>query len=147
VDRATRALMKGEVQESACGIIVGPDHRVLVVTNRRLGGWGVPGGKREPFDETIKHTLYRELREEIGVLTFHGKMSFLGCYPYPEPSRRVVNVFHVGVVHGEPFPRETGTEIAWFSEEHLFASKPFGDFYATHFSDGFDHLMPTVVYA
>lgn len=144
MDQATRTLMQGQMPQSAVGLIVAPDHRVLVVTNLRYGGWGCPGGKREPFDETIKHTLYRELQEELGVLVFRGQMSFLGCYP--SATGRAVTVFHVRALHGEMFAREAGTDLAWFSDEHLFASKPFGDFYALNFPDGFDHLMPTVVH-
>ncbi len=145
----TRRLLRSQVvaAESAVGLIVGADRRVLVLTNRRAGGWGLPGGKRERSDRTTKDACSRELREELGVVVFPQQLSHLLQALWDRAGEeRLVTVFHVRAVHGDPFPREGG-EMAWFSDEHLFASRPFGDFYAMHFPDGFDHLLPTTIYA
>lgn len=142
----TRRLLQAEVapHESALGLIVAPDRRVLVLTNRRYGGWGLPGGKCEA-GESLKSTCARELREELGVTIFSQQLSLLLQGLSPTDSGRLVTVFHVRAVHGQCFPREGG-DMAWFTDEYLFRSRPFGDFYAMHFPDGFDHLMPTAVY-
>jgi 8-oxo-dGTP pyrophosphatase MutT (NUDIX family) len=153
VDRDTREILRAAdtlrlANAAALGLVVAADRRVLVLSNRRYGGWGLPGGKRERGDADTKATCSRELREELGVVVFPQQMSLLGEWIHAQHGvERLVRVYHVRAVHGEPLPRERGTEMAWFSDEHLFASRPFGDFYAMHFPDGFDHLMPTAFYS
>lgn len=55
----------------AAGVIWRDDGRFLI-TRRPLDGllgglWEFPGGKREPGDESLAHTLKREIREELGL--------------------------------------------------------------------------------
>jgi len=55
----------------AAGVIWRDDGRFLIARrplDGLLGGlWEFPGGKREPGDESLAHTLKREIREELGL--------------------------------------------------------------------------------
>lgn len=132
-------------QASALAIIYEPAlDKVLCVTNRRYGGWGLPGGRVEE-GESPKHALIRELQEELGVVVYPGYLSLIFRVPGTVEVQTLMHVFHVRHLVGDPHAAERGTELAWMSHEGLGASRPFGAFHKEHFPDGYRYLQRTIM--
>ncbi|MET9344081.1 MULTISPECIES: NUDIX hydrolase [unclassified Nonomuraea] len=59
------------MRPSVRGVLLDDDER-LIVFRRTVPGkalyWSVPGGHVEPEDQTLEHTLRRELLEELGAV-------------------------------------------------------------------------------
>ncbi len=103
----------------AVGIIILNDDFFLTKRheNAHQGGkWEFPGGKVES-GETIEQTLFRELKEEIGI-------EVLSCQPLLKiphdygDKQVLLDVFIVDNYSGEPVPQE-GQQGAWFNLEQL----------------------------
>lgn len=81
-----------------------------------MGGlWEFPGGKRKP-DESARHALEREIREELGVGLTVGPLVETVDWAYPE--KRVRLSFFRCAIDGEPRALE-GQEIAWVAPPDL----------------------------
>jgi 8-oxo-dGTP diphosphatase len=93
----------------------------LLITQRHadthLGGlWEFPGGKREP-DETFEQCLVREIREELGIEIFVGKLFEEIKHAYPEKSIRL-KFFICKLLRGEPQPFGC-TAFKWVGKSEL----------------------------
>lgn len=80
----------------------------------RAGYWEFPGGKREP-GESIRETLVRELREELGITCLAAFSWRNLCHEYPD-LRVVLHFMHVVEFSGTPFPGE-GQLLRWVTPE------------------------------
>ena len=93
----------------------------LLITQRHaashLGGlWEFPGGKREP-GETFEQCLVREIREELGVEIFVGKLFEEISHDYPEKSVRL-KFFLCELIAGEPQPLDCAA-VKWIEKSEL----------------------------
>jgi 8-oxo-dGTP diphosphatase len=91
------------------------------LVTRRLAGthlagtWEFPGGKCEP-GEQLDASLWREIREELGVGCRVGEEVFSVSHDYPD--RRIELHFFACVLDGEPLA-QLGQEMRWVPREHL----------------------------
>ena len=96
------------------------DHKLLITqrpAKAHLGGlWEFPGGKREP-DETFEQCLVREIREELGVEIYVGKLFKSVTHAYPEKTVHL-KFFLCRLECGEPQP--LGCEaLKWAGKSEL----------------------------
>lgn len=129
------------MSRASIALVHGVDGKVLAVTNRKHGGWGFPGGKREG-DESAKATCARELLEETGLVVPNDAALFaLGTAIWREDE---VTCFFVLICRGAPAQREDDTVLRWREFAAMIAESPFEEFYRAMFPDGVDHLRKTV---
>ncbi len=136
---------------AACVLVIHPSGTGLVLTiwNERHGCFGLPGGKRETRDATIRSTAMRELAEEtlLGLRT-SDHLTWLHNGPYQmlptsDTEPRDVHLYHARTVAGFTHPAE-GAALAWMEWFWLLQSaKAFSTFYAEALPDGIAHLKPT----
>ena len=93
----------------------------LLITQRHakshLGGlWEFPGGKREAT-ETFEQCLVREIREELGVEIFVGKLFEEVAHDYPEKSIHL-KFFICELLSGEPQPLDCAA-VNWIGKTEL----------------------------
>jgi 8-oxo-dGTP diphosphatase len=115
-------------------LIINDKNEILVVWNKRYGGWTLPGGKIEP-GEAPEVAMLRELREETGLvdpnhLVLINRASFEAK---PEFQDRTVDLRLYRVyVDGTPREAEEGCPVRWMRLRDLFSqSVPFGTDYET----------------
>ncbi len=99
--------------------------KILTVTNRRFGGFTLPGGKVEK-NEDVETAAVRELYEETGLLPKAFK--YLGCSlfnnpMYPDSPTYLVSHFEAIIDNPIPNQMEDGTIPSWKLPEVLFNSK------------------------
>jgi 8-oxo-dGTP diphosphatase len=98
----------------AAAVLIRGDGRVLLA--QRLTGtpyagyWEFPGGKAEK-GETMRETLVRELREELGIEVTRAAPWLVQRYLYPH-AHVELHFFRVFAWRGEPHGRD-GQAIAW----------------------------------
>jgi 8-oxo-dGTP diphosphatase len=78
------------------------------------GFWEFPGGKRER-GESMRQTLARELREELGITCETVFPCLTLVHDYPD-RRLVLHFLHVTAFSGVPEPKD-GQELRWVSPE------------------------------
>jgi len=96
------------------------DNKVLIAlrpNDAMLGGlWEFPGGKKEE-SETIRQTIERELKEELGVEVnpYKELMNFKHTYSHFSIT---MHAWHCKLLSGEAKPKES-QEVRWVTREEL----------------------------
>ena len=105
------------MREAVCIYVSDPRGKILTVTNRRSGGFSLPGGKVES-DETRSAAALRELKEETGLEPV--ALRYLGALPHLSSKGEdfLCHAFEAICV-GEPFESEPGTVPFWKEPEAL----------------------------
>lgn len=134
--------MTDPVKLSGIVLVVRGDGRILATTNRRYGGFCLPGGKVDP-GETPRIAAVRELREETSLIVTEKDLVWLCAGPSATESGRMVHMFYARHVRGLPRDVEPGTRCEWMTLEALKEVPPFADYYKQWLPDGIDHLRPT----
>lgn len=123
---------------AACTVFESPvTGRILVVWNKRAGGWCLPGGLVEAGERPIDAAV-RENREEVGIET--GQLVEVYDAPHHSPRARADRVyvfapFPASPASGwRPLAMEHGCPIDWLTRGELLAVSPFADFYRAMFS-------------
>ena len=114
---------------------------ILVVWNKRYGGWSLPGGKVEEGEE-IEHAMRRELLEETALHVIESKLVWdaprgelaLGfSNPSGHSPETHVHVFRV-LSFGKYAESERGCPVTLFTREELLRWSPFAPFYSDMFA-------------
>jgi len=90
---------------------------ILTVTNRRVGGYTLPGGKIDPEDTSIENAAKRELLEETGCQT--NSLQFITAIDHAADPQDLnqeswhANVFTADIGNQIPKQVEEGTLPAW----------------------------------
>lgn len=112
-----------------------PPKIYLVVWNKKLNVWTMPGGAVEPGEDP-KHAATRELLEETGAVAREPEMEF--CFVGPGTVDPHVQV-HAWLtpIKSQPMPRETeaGSPIKWVKKETLIEQPHVGDYYKRLFAN------------
>lgn len=97
------------------------DGRILAVTNRRWGGFTLPGGKVEEGEDPVE-AAFRELEEETGLKAI--AMKFLGNSMFDNPltddAPFIISHFEAVTNYMSPKQVEEGTRPFWVEAHDLF---------------------------
>ncbi len=106
---------------------------ILAVTNRRFGGFTLPGGKVEE-GEDVHVAAFRELLEETGLSP--KALKFLGCSLFLNPIRDksvqyVVSHYEAVIYNPKPRVMEDGTKPFWVEPQVMYTHEDsiFSDHY------------------
>lgn len=143
--------MSAGERHSAIALVERSDGRLLVVWNRRYGGWSLPGGMVED-GESCEEAAVRELREETGLFGIVSRELYVAparAATYVEGRASIVHVFAVVLVTSHSFavPRPTeqeeGCPVSWFTREDFLRWSPFAPFYRDMFETIAETEEPT----
>jgi len=133
-----------ELKRAAISYITREDGRMLVVWNKRYGGWTMPGGLVEE-GESPGAACARELQEETGLVSFMYQQIYEApTEPHFHDGRGTYcHVFIVkpirfdAAVGEEEQPREceVGCPVTWFTREEFLKWSPFAKFYEKMFEE------------
>lgn len=124
------------MRAAAVSYVERDDGRILVVWNRRYGGFTLPGGKVED-EETPAQAMRRELREETGMYALAWELLYSGMTTVenaPEDRGRIVYVFRVTESGGIAEETEIGCPVSWFTRGEFLKWTCFKDFYRRMFA-------------
>lgn len=131
-----------EAKKEAAIVLVKYGPVVLVVTNRRYGGLGLPGGKVEG-GELPEVAGKREVEEETGLQVFTKDLvPVFRDYTVVEPDR-MVHVFLARKISGSLQLNEKGTEPSFTTYLRLLQCSPFEKDYRQMWPMGIRHLKDT----
>lgn len=134
VVRHLKSVIENKPQEPRAAVsYIEENKKILVVWNKRYGGWSLPGGKVED-GETPKSAQERELREETSLKTISASLMYEGptAIEGPEGRGRHVMVYRVRS-HGDERETEPGCPVTWMTREELLKWSPFKVFYEKMF--------------
>ena len=109
------------LQEIGIGLVFNKSGELLIdqrLESSSMGGmWEFPGGKKNS-DESIKETIKRELKEELGIVVEVGLklLSFEHAYTH---KKLYFTVYICELISGEPKPLAS-QKLLWVSPEKLF---------------------------
>jgi 8-oxo-dGTP pyrophosphatase MutT (NUDIX family) len=136
-----RQAERKKTKHSAIALVQRSDGRLLVVWNRRYGGWSLPGGMVEA-DEDPPEACTRELREETGLFGMVTRELYVAparASTVVEGRATIVHVFEVAILGAnsftvpQPTEQEEGCPVSWFTREDFLRWSPFAPFYCEMF--------------
>ena len=109
------------IQEIGIGIVFNKNGELLIdqrLESSSMGGmWEFPGGKKNLM-ESIKNTIERELKEELGIVVKVGEKLLSFEHAYPE--KRLHFTIHICEwISGDPKPLSS-QKVLWVSPYKLF---------------------------
>lgn len=127
-----RDVAKGKVLISACAIIEGKEHEILLIYEGDMPyhkWWVIPGGYVKP-DETIEQAVGREIAEETGLKIIPVKLA--GIYEdfvseKNEPIHHIIIVYKADVVGGKIIFSSEAAAYEWLSVEEALNSPEIPD--------------------
>jgi ADP-ribose pyrophosphatase YjhB (NUDIX family) len=120
-------------KQAAVSYIEREDGRLLVVWNKRYGGWSLPGGMAEP-EETNEQAQERELAEETSLNTLSRDLIYQGPHGIQtDPSRASHVMLYRVKYEGTPREMELGCPVTWLTRDEFLKWSPFAPFYAQVF--------------
>lgn len=124
------------MKRAAVAYVTRADGRMLVVWNKRYGGWTMPGGLVEE-GETPAQAVIRELQEETGLgdrRTAWKQIYEAPTEPHFHDGRGTYcHVFEVITATGEAREQEVGCAVTWFTRQEFLEHCPFRVFYEKMF--------------
>jgi|YelNatPaOPRAMG01_1025707.scaffolds.fasta_scaffold65101_2 ADP-ribose pyrophosphatase YjhB (NUDIX family) len=122
-----RDLTKGKVLVSACAIIEGKDHEVLLMYEGDMPyheWWVLPGGYVRP-EETVEQAVAREVKEETGLEV--ASTRFMGLYEdfyfeKEEPINHIIIAYKVEIVGGRIIFSKEATAYKWLTVKEALSS-------------------------
>ncbi|WP_373533114.1 A/G-specific adenine glycosylase [Vampirovibrio sp.] len=103
-ERPVKAPKKATPHHTIAVGIIWNDHQVLIQQrpeNGLLGGlWEFPGGKQEP-EETLEQTVFREIKEELGIEVTVGEKITAVKHAYTH-FKITLHAYHCAYLGGEP---------------------------------------------
>ena len=122
----------GKVLVSACAIIEGKEHEILLIYEGDMPyhkWWVLPGGYVRP-DETIEQAVVREIEEETGLKITAIKL--VGIYEdflseKDEPIHHIIVAYKTEVIGGRIIFSQEATAYKWLSLEEALSSPEISD--------------------
>jgi 8-oxo-dGTP pyrophosphatase MutT (NUDIX family) len=99
------------------GLVVWRDGALLTVRKEGLDDFILPGGKPEPADADERHTLERELLEELGGRVDADTLQWMGVFTDQaagDPTREIELHLYRGELNGALRPAAEVVEYRWF---------------------------------
>lgn len=122
------------MKQAGVVLVTSTDNQVLVVWNRELLGWTLPGGKVDPGETPIEAAV-RELREETGLVAQTENLRPFYRAMSGRDGDREVHIFRVLAFSGIPHMAEEGSPVKWTGAADLLIDGPYREFYEKMFRE------------